>query len=110
MPTEQLPEAFADLCPWLEWSLATESERSAKRQASAFEDIQAFYDALLPRMDAVLTFLSDYPPNDNPQDVERLFHLSLSLAEVASAVENYGQASVVDGYDVARFVAVHDQV
>jgi len=30
------------------------------------------------------------------------------LAEVAPAVENFGQPSVVQGYDVARFIPVHD--
>ncbi len=53
MPEQQLPEAFRDLEPWLAWSLATERERSAKRQSSTMEDIKAFYDAMLARMEEV---------------------------------------------------------
>ena len=108
MNTNQLPAGFADLEPYLEWSLRTERERCAKRQATPYESLEAFYNAMLPRMDAVLTLLSDYAQGDVPGDIERLFHLSLSLAEIAPAVENYGQASVIDGYDVARFVTVHE--
>jgi hypothetical protein len=34
--------------------------------------------------------------------------MTLSLAEVAPAVENFGQPGVVDGYEYTRFVPVHD--
>ena len=98
-----LPRGFEDLEPFLGWSLATELERSARRQASTMAEINCFYAAMLPRMDDVLQFLQGYPLEGNPPDVQRLFHLTLSLAEIAPAVENFGQPSVVDGYDVARF-------
>ena len=47
MVERQLPEQFQDLEPFLAWSLATERERSAKRQASTMTEIQTFYDAML---------------------------------------------------------------
>ena len=103
-----LPEQFLDLEPYLEWSLASERERSAKRQASSIAALKTFYDAMLPRMEQVLPFLAQFSLGDVDDRVQRLFLLSLSLAEVASAVENFGQARVVDGYDVARFVALHE--
>jgi hypothetical protein len=108
MTEHQLPESFADLAPHLVWSLATERERSAKRQSSTMAEIKAFYDAMLLRMDDVLPYLAQFPPEQVPADVQRLFYLVLSLAEVAPAVENFGQPSVVEGYDIARFVPVHD--
>lgn len=109
MPPIHLPAAFRDLEPYLEWSLATEGHRSTKRQASSIGDLRRFYAGIMPRMDEVLEFLCQYPPQAGADDeVQALFHLALSLAEIASAVENYGQPSVIDGYDVARFVAVHD--
>ena len=104
-----LPEQFHDLQPLVAWSLATESERSARRQCSTMAQIETFYHALLPRMGAVLSCLAAYPDeNDLPDEVRTLFHLALALAEVAPAVENYGQPSVVDGYDVARFVVARE--
>jgi hypothetical protein len=108
MAEHLLPEPFADLALYLSWSLPTERERSAKRQASTMAEITAFYQAMLPRMEEVLSYLAQYPPDHTPQDVQRLFYLALALAEVAPAVENFGQPSVVDGYDVARFIPIHD--
>jgi len=108
MTERQLPESFQDLTPYLAWALATERERSAKRQSSTMTEIKAFYDAMLARMEEVLPYLAQFPPEQVPADVQRLFLLTLSLAEVAPAVENFGQPSVVQGYDVARFIPVHD--
>jgi hypothetical protein len=108
MIERQLPQPFEDLEPYLEWSLATERERSAKRQSSTMAEINAFYHAMLLRMDKILSYLAQFPPEHVPQEVKRLFHLALALAEVAPAVENYGQPGVVEGYDVARFVLFHE--
>jgi len=108
MVEHQLTAPFADLMPYLAWALPTERERSAKRQASTMAEINAFYQAMLPRMEAVLSYLAQHPLEHIPPDVQRLFYLALALAEVAPAVENYGQPSVVEGYDVARFVQFHE--
>ena len=107
MPEARLPEQFRDLEQWLAWSLETEGERSDHRQASAMEDITAFYEALLARRDEVLSYLEQFNLDELPDDARRLFYLTLSLAEVAPAVEQFGQPSVVDGYDIKRFVASH---
>ena len=103
MPESTIPEAFCDLEQWMAWSLATEQERSDKRQASTMSEIRAFYDAMLARMEDVLPYLEQFPLEDMPEDAQRLFLLTLSLAEVAPAVEQFGQPNVVDGYDVKRF-------
>ena len=50
MPESLLPAQFHELEQWKEWSLATEQERSARRQASTMEDIKTFYNAMLARM------------------------------------------------------------
>ena len=108
MAERQLPQPFHDLEPYLEWSLPTERERSAKRQGSTMAAITAFYEAMLARMEEILPYLAQFPPEYIPRDVQRLFFLTLSLAEVAPAVENFGQPSVVEGYDISRFIPVHE--
>src|ERR1700730_2835993 len=108
MAERQLPAQFAELEPFLGWSLATERERTAKRQTSSMPEIKAFYDAMLARLGEILNHLDDFTQEDPPDDVKRLFLLSMSLAEVTPAVENFGQPSVVDGYDYSRFVPVHN--
>ncbi len=105
MPESFLPAAFHDLEKWNAWSLATEQERSDKRQASTMTEIKAFYDTILARMEEVLQYVEQFPLEKMPADAQRLFYLTLSLAEVAPAVELFGQPSVIDGYDIKRFTA-----
>jgi len=108
MTRQLLPERFAELEPFVSWSLATERERTAKRHTSDMAAIRAFYDAMLPRLGEILRYLDDFPPEDVPDEVRPLFLLALSLAEIAPAVENFGQPSVLDGYDYSRFIPVHE--
>ncbi len=103
MPESTLPKAFRDLEQWLPWALATEQERSNKRQTSTMAEIQAFYDALLIRTEAILSYVEQFPLDNMPEDAQRLFCLTLSLAEVAPAIELFGQPAVLDGYDINRF-------
>ena len=105
MPESSLPAAFHDLEQWGAWSLATEPERSKKRQTSSMQEIRAFYDALLARAGEILSYVEQFPLDKMPPDAQRLFYLTLSLAEVAPAVELFGQPSVIDGYDINRFTA-----
>ena len=100
-----MPERFQELEPYLEWSLATDRERSTKRQASTMAAISAFYDAMLPRMDEILSYLEQYQPEQVPAEVQRLFWLTLSLAKIAPAVEMYG-APMPEGLDALRLVDV----
>ena len=108
MPERQLPEPFADLEPFIGWSLTTEKERQRKRMSSAMEEIQVFYDAIFPRMDAIIAYLDQFPLHSMPADAQRLLQLTFSLAEIASAVELFKQPGVADGYDAARFVPTHN--
>ena len=105
MPEVSLPEAFHDLEQWSAWALETEKERSDKRQASTIEELKAFYDAMFARTDEALSYVDQFPLDNLPPDAQRLFLLTLSLAEVAPAVEQFGQPQVVDGYDIERIVA-----
>ena len=109
MPERQLPEPFADLEPYLAWSLATEKERQRKRASSTMAEIQAFYDTILPRMDAIISYVDQFPLQAMPADAQRLLDLTFSLAEIASAVELFKQPSVADGYDATRFVPTHNR-
>ena len=108
MAKRLLPEAFADLEDWGAWALPKETERSRKRQASTMAEIRAFYDALLPRMAAVLSYLNEFPLDGLPEPEERLFYLTLALAEVAPAVELFQQPREDETFDVAQFIPEHE--
>ena len=111
MAESPLPEGFADLAPFVAWALPTETSRSRKRLSSSIEEIRAFYDAMVARGEAALAHLRDAEaaggaPLSAPE--ERLLHLLFALAEVAPAVEVFGQPAVIDGFEAARFVPEHD--
>jgi len=109
MAEPQLPEQFRELELFLDWSLATERERTAKRQSSNMSQIRSFYDAMVPRLEEILNLLAKYPPDNPPPEVQGLFLMTLALAEIAPAVENFGQPTVIDGFDFARFIPAQGQ-
>lgn len=109
MSQRQFPAPFADLEPIAAWALATEGQRACKRRDSTIGEIRAFYDTLLPRMDAILDYLNQLPLESMPNDAQRLLHLTLALAEVAPAVELFNQPLVTDGYDPERFIPQQGQ-
>ena len=91
-----LPSEFADLERYLDWVLATEPERYAKRLASTMEEMQAFYDAAFPRMDDVIAYCDKFPLDDLPEDARTLMHLMQSLVMVSFPIEAWKQARVPD--------------
>lgn len=108
MTAQKLPSAFYDLEPFVSWALAKEQERTSKRLASSMEDIQTFYDTMSPRLEAVIEYLNQLSLDNLSPEAERLFHMSLSLMEVANAVEMFHNPAVIDGFDVKRFIPVED--
>lgn len=101
--TSLLPTGFETLEPFVaDWVLADAVARMGKRQASAMDEIRAFYEAMLPRGEAALAYLRQFQLDELPPEAERLLKLMLSLAEVAPAVEWYGDPRVYDGFPIER--------
>ena len=92
----QLPPAFEDLEPWAEWALPTEPERYAKRLASTFDELQAFYDAAFPRLEDAAAYLEQLPLDDLPDDATRLLQLTYSLINISFPIEAWRQPRVPD--------------
>jgi hypothetical protein len=72
------------------------------------QEIRVFYDAMVDRLEEILQHLNGFTLENVPDDSNTLLLLTLSLAEVAPAVENFGQPDVVDGYQWSRFVPMHE--
>ncbi|KZS84765.1 hypothetical protein [Mycobacterium persicum] len=92
----KLPAEFADLEPYLEWDLATEPERYAKRLASSMSKMQDFYDATFPRLSDAIAYCDTYPLDDLPEDARTLMHVMQSLIMVSFPVEAWKQPRVPD--------------
>ena len=91
-----LPNEFADLEAFADWSLETEAERYGKRLASTMDELQAFYDAAFPRLAAALEFLDQQPLDELPDDARRLLWLCYSLVTASFPVEVWRQPRVPD--------------
>ncbi|MFB4297580.1 hypothetical protein [Actinomadura sp. NTSP31] len=92
-----LPKEFAELEPFAEkWCLPTEHERYGSRLASTTEEMQAFYDAVVPRAEEAMSYLDGLPFDALPDDAVNLLHLLYSMIQVSFPVEVWRQPRVPD--------------
>lgn len=92
----KLPGEFSDLEPYIEWVLPTEAERYAKRLASTVDEMQAFYDAIVPRAEAAIEHCNQYPLNDMPDEAVNLLRMMYSMVMVSFPVELWRQPHIPD--------------
>lgn len=108
MTNNTLPAAFAELTPFLDWALPSADERQTKRRTATREQLKAFYDAMLPRLEEILAQADAHPLGKLPEELRTLYYMALSMAEVAPHIELYGGAPGVPyAFEETRFVAVH---
>ena len=105
-----LPTEFADLEAYADWSLETEAERYAKRLASSMDELQAFYDAAFPRLEAATAYLDALDLQALPEDATRLLWLCYSLVNVSFPVEVWRQARVPDSGAASMDIVVEPAV
>jgi len=92
-----LPGEFSDLEPFAaKWCLATERQRYAERLTSTMADMQAFYDATVPRAEEAKAHLDTFALDSLPEDATNLLHLLYSLIVVSFSVECWKQPHVPD--------------
>ena len=97
MADRMLPAEFSDLEPFVAgWCLDSEPERYAKRLSSTMDEIQAFYDAMMPRAEAAIQYLEKFPLDELPEDAFRLLKLLYSLILMSFAVEIWRQPYIPD--------------
>jgi hypothetical protein len=92
MPT--LPPDFADLEPFADWALPSERNRYAKRLDSTMEELQAFYDAALPRLEDSTEYLKTVELDGISDEDQNLLWLFASLVTVSFPVEVWRQPRV----------------
>jgi hypothetical protein len=92
-----LPIEFSALEPFAEkWCRATERERYAVRLSSTMEEMQAFYDAILPRVEEAIAYCDRFPLDELPEEVVHLLKLIYSFVNVSYPVELWRQPNVPD--------------
>lgn len=87
-----LPDRFADLEPFVEtWACGDFEARLDRRYRAEMSEILLFYEAMLPRADALLHALGDATPASLAGPELRAYRLLMSLAHCALAVERHKQ-------------------
>jgi hypothetical protein len=92
----KLPADFADLEAWSAWALPSEADRYAKRLASSMDELQAFYDAAFPRLEAGAEYLKSVSLDGISDEDTALLNLFEALVTVSFPVEVWRQARVPD--------------
>jgi hypothetical protein len=105
-----LPAEFADLEPYADWSLEFERERYAKRLGSSMDEMQAFYDAAFPRLEAAMEHLDRFGLDDLPEAERHLLWLCYSLVNVSFPIEVWRQPFVPDSGAARMDVVVEPAV
>ena len=88
----------------------SERERYAKRLASTMDEMQAFYDAAFPRLEAAMEYLDQYELDALPDDASHLLWLCYSLVNVSFPVEVWRQPRVPDSGAASMDVVVEPAV
>ena len=94
MPT--FPPDFADLEPYADWAMPSERNRFDKRVTSTMDELQAFYDAAFPRLEAATEYLEALQLDGMSDEDQRLLWLFCSLVTVSFPVEVWRQPKVPD--------------
>ncbi|HVN38035.1 MAG TPA: hypothetical protein VMW19_07670 [Myxococcota bacterium] len=103
MGAARLPAEFSDLERFVhDWCLDGEPQRYAKRLASTMDEIQEFYDAIMPRAEEAIRYLEKFPIDDLPDDALRLLKLLYSLIVISFPVEIWRQPQIPDTH-LAQF-------
>ena len=90
------PADFADLEPFADWALPTERARYEKRLASTMDELQAFYDAVFPRLESGSEYLKSVQLDGISDEDKHLVWLFSSLITVSFPVEVWAQPRVPD--------------
>ena len=94
--THRLPDQFRDLEPFADWALPGEQARYQKRLATSMDELQAFYDALFPRLEAVCAYLDQFTMDALPEEGKNLLWMSCALVNVSFPIEVWRQQRVPD--------------
>ena len=105
-----LPPEFSDLEPFAAWAIPSERARYAKRLSSTMDDLQAFYDAAFPRMEAAMAYLAQFGVEAVPDDAKHLLWLYCALVTVSFPVEVWRQPKVPDSGSTALDAVVEPAV
>ena len=101
-----LPVAFVDLADVAEvWALEGMAALNHARLQHSIAEIDNFYQRMLERMDAVMSYLQELPVSSALSEADRnLYNLACAYMEIAPAAELFRDPDVPDGFPAERFL------
>jgi hypothetical protein len=98
-----LPEEFQKFQIFCDkWCLKTERERYLARAHAPYSELVELYDAMIPELSRIITYLNQFPLNSMPESAKNLMNLTFSLMEATHAVELWKQSDVPDAFAPER--------
>ena len=85
------------------WGLPTVEERIVKRTTSTLEEMQKFYDAMVPGLEKIVNFLNQFPVEEIPAEYLPLKYTVLSMLQVDRPVNKWKKAVLDDARDPRLF-------
>jgi len=82
-----LPAPFGDLAAFADWILPVERDRHRKRVTSDLATVKRHYDAVFPRLEAIVTYLNTRRWEAMGPADRNLFTLACALMEVSHPIE-----------------------
>jgi len=84
----ELPAAFGDLQPLVaEWALRGQTARYHHMLEAGIDRLRAFYDMMMPRMEAIIDHLNQFELDRLPAAEQTLFDLAATFAETAHPID-----------------------
>ncbi len=103
-----LAAEFGDLESYLGWALEGDDVRTRRRLEASVDEVTGFYQAMLPRFPAAMTYLGTVDPRALSEADRALLCLTVAFVEVADTVEYYAPAGSSGPADLLRFTSSHD--
>lgn len=74
---------FSDLSRFIDnWGLDSAHDRLKKRSTVDLTELNAFYDAVTPRLEEIIEFLNQFPVNEIPEQFKPIAYMALAICEV----------------------------
>jgi hypothetical protein len=106
MSTTLSRPSLAGLETYLEtWgNLPTTEDRLEKRLTSTIEELRAFYDAMIPNLEAIIEYLNSIPLSGLKGEDLKLANAVLATCEIDNAVNKWHEPVADAGIDIRRVI------
>ena len=91
-----LPEPFSHLQPYSHWAHPTEDGRMRQRFRASMDEVNDYYQALLPEVMPIAEHLSHWPLAELPEEQKPLLYMALMFMETAMSAEFFFEPDVPD--------------